>query len=242
MPIDSTQVGPNQRQIMTIGDPITSSNLGSVLPIANGTSTSGLFAPLTQGATLLKNAGNTFDSARSTPGITGVQAVSTEGLKTTYSVGSITFTPAATATDIWTLFGSSTTTVRLLRLEISGIATAAATVEIQLIKRTTADTAGTSASLTPVSHDKNNAAATATVNLYSANPTLGTGAGNVRGGKLNLGAAGAAGLLVWDFGTRNSQGVVLRGVAEGLCLNWNGAAVPSGTLLCISAEFVEDLS
>jgi hypothetical protein len=57
-----------------------------------------------------------------------------------------------------------------------------------------------------------------------------------------LGAAGAAGEVVWDFTLRNSKALVLRGTSEGIAINWNGAAVPSGTSLTIEIEWVEDAS
>jgi hypothetical protein len=78
------------------------------------------------------------------------------------------------------------------------------------------------------------------VNYYTANPSaLGTGA-LIRAQKFNLGAAGAAGSVVWDFSTRNSRGVVLRGATHQLVLNWGGAAVPAGTALDIDVEWSEE--
>ena len=57
---------------------------------------------------------------------------------------------------------------------------------------------------------------------------------------LNLGAAGAAGSIVWDFTNRNEKAIVLRGVARNLSLNWGGAAVPSGTVCSIDISFSEE--
>jgi hypothetical protein len=174
-------------------------------------------------------------------GTTGVPAVSTESSKATYSAGILGFTPVATLTDFFQITGSATKTVRVLRISISGFATAAITEDVQLLKRSTASTGGTPTPATIVPHDSNDAAGTAVVNSFAANPSpLGTLTGMVRAAKLNLGATGAAGVITWDFTTRNSKGLVLRGVAQQLALNWNGAAVPAGTLLDIDVEFSEE--
>lgn len=240
MPIDSKAVGSNERYINIIGDPTTASNLASVLSVADSQSLTGLFAQLVNAVPKLLNAGGTYDRQRATAGATGVAAVNTEGTKATYSTSSLGVTLAATATDFWTLVGSGTKTIRLTRIAVSGIATSATTVEVQLIKRTSANSAGTATQPGIMQHDSNDAAPTAVANLYSANPTTGTSGGAGRGQKLNLGATGAAGQIVWDFTTRNSEGLVLRGTAQLAALNFNGAAVPSGTNLAIEAEWTEE--
>ena len=241
MPIDSVKVGSNERQIVVVGDPAAASNQQAVQQLTDGMSLVGLSAGLNGAVHLLINPSGLADRMRSAPGATGIAAVNTEGTKTTYSVGLGGFTPAATATDFLSIVGSGTKTVRVTRISISGIATAAATVEIQLIKRSSANTGGTSSAATVVPHDSNDAGATAAVNSYSANPTgLGTTVGTVRAAKLNLGAAGAAGVVEWNFTTRNSKGLVLRGAAQSLNLNWGGAAVPAGTSLTIDVEFTEE--
>jgi hypothetical protein len=242
MSIDSLSVGSNQRQINIVGDPNTASNYTAVLALADALSLAGKFGLITGGVHLVQNAGGTFDIARAAPGVTGIPSVSTEGTKATFSYGLIGFTPVATPTDFLTITGSGTKTIRVTRVEIHGISTSGASVDLQLLRRTTANSGGTSTNPAAVLNDTNNAAATATLTLYTANPTTGTSAGSIRSGKLNLGVAGVGGSLVWDFGTRNSQGVVLRGTTQSLCINWSGAAVPAGTVLAISIEWVEDAS
>ncbi len=240
MPVATKTVGSADDFIMLLGDPSAASQIQSVPGVADTQNFAALYAALVQNLPMLLNQSGTFDRARSAIGTTGVPAVNTEGAKATYSVGVAAFTPVATATDFWTLVGSATKTGRLLRLTISGIATAAISQDIQLIKRTTANSGGTSAQPTIGQHDSNDAAPTCVVNTYSVNPTTGTSGGVVRSAKLNLGAAGAAGKIEWDFTTRNSKGLVLRGIAQAYCLSWGGAAIPSGTLLCVDAEFSEE--
>jgi hypothetical protein len=241
MSIGSKAVGSSEIPIFLLSDPLTASQLASVLAIADSLNLAGTFAVMAGAAPLLLNAGGTYDRQRSTVGATGVAAANTEGSKTTYSVGVVAFTPVATPTDFWQVIGSATKTVRVLRITISGIATSATSVDIQLIKRSTASTGGTPTSLTVAPHDSNDAAVTAAVKTFAANPSpLGTSVGVVRAQKLNLGATGAAGVITWDFTTRNGKGIVLRGVAEQLAMNWNGAAVPAGTLLAIDVELSEE--
>ncbi len=223
-------IDPSTGNIVNIGQLQNqdANNLGSLQALL------GTYVPL-----LLDAAGN-FDRQKAAAGATGVPSVNTEGTRQTYSVGTVAFTPPATATDFFQIIGSGSKLVRVLRVQISGIATSAISVDIQAIKRTTANTGGTVSPLTIGLHDSTNGAVTAVVNTYSvlASP-LGTGA-TIRAKKLNLGATGAAGDIVWDFTTRNGQGLVLRGVAQSLNLNWNGAAIPSGTLLDIDVEWTEE--
>ncbi len=240
MAIDSVRVGSAERQIVVVGDPLNSSNQQSVQAVADGMSLAGTYAAIEGAIHLLINPSGLADRMRSAAGTTGVAAVNSEGTKSTYSAGVVGFTPAATPTDFFNITGSGTKTVRVTRITISGIATAAATVEIQLIKRSSANSGGTPTAAAIVPHDGNDASATAVVNSYGANPTTGTVVGTLRAEKLNLGAAGAAGRIAWDFTTRNSKGLVLRGTAQSLNLNWGGAAVPAGTSLAIDVEFTEE--
>jgi hypothetical protein len=240
MPLGTQTVGANQDLTVVIADPFAASSLGSVLAVANATNLTGLYAQLQQSVNLLKNAGGTFDNQIAAPGATGIPSINTEGTKATYSAATGGFTPATTATDFLTIVGSSSKTVRVTRISIWGFATTAISEEILLIVRTTANSSGTATQPTIAQHDQNDAAPTAVVNLYSANPTTGSSGGVLRQAKLNCGVTGSAGQLVWDFSTRNTKTIVLRGVAQTLCLNYNGAAVPSGMKLSIEVEWTEE--
>ncbi len=241
MAIDTVTVGANQRVVNVLGDPSNASQMQSILALSDAKNLASAYAALLAGVPWLLNQSGLFDQQRSAIGTTGIAAVSTESSKTTYSNGILAFTPAATPTDFWQIVGSATKIVRVTRISISGFATSAISVDVQLVKRTTASTGGTPTAPTIAVNDSNDAAATAVVNSFAANPSpLGTTGGVVAAAKLNLGATGAAGVITWDFTTRNSKALVLRGIAQSLNLNWNGAAVPSGTLLDISVEFTEE--
>jgi hypothetical protein len=239
--LNTPTVGGNAVLAALLSDPSAASNLASVLALADARNMSGLFALQVQGLNLLLNPSGNWDQQRSAVGTTGVPAVVTESTKATYSCAIGATTLAATATDFFTIVGSATKTVRVSRITISGIGTSAGTSEIYLYKRTTANSGGTATQPTIVQHDSNDAAPTAVVNTYSANPTLGTG-NALRAQRLaiQLTATGDVPAIVWDFSTRNSKGLVLRGIAQCLALNFNGAAVVGGTSLCIDCEFSEE--
>lgn len=242
---DALQVGNNVRPIYLLGDFATSNFIQSVGQFHNADGQnigSAFFSALVGSVSLLFDANGNWDRPRSAPGTIGIPSVNTEGTKITWSCCVTAFVPVANATDFLTITCSTTKTVRILRIQITGLATAAATEDILLIKRSAANTGGTTANQTLVAHDQNDALTNTTIVTYSVNPTgLGTALGTVRNAKLNLGAAGAAGSIIWDFTNRNGKGMVLRTTNSPLlALNWNGAAVPAGTSIDIEIEGTEE--
>jgi len=163
--------------------------------------------------------------------------------KTVYSAVTTNFTPPATPTDMVTLTGSASKTIKILALTLFTTQTAAGTNTFYIVKRSTANSAGTSTTPTIVPHDSNNAAATAVMRQYSANPTLGNSLGNIRGARITTPAA--AGLLdtsyIFDF-THSAfgQGIVLRGTGEVMALNFNGAALPAGLTVTAEITWLEE--
>lgn len=161
----------------------------------------------------------------------------------TYSAAITGLAVAAAATDFWTITGSASKTVRLKRIQFSGVATAAAAVSFQLIKRSTADTGGTSTAPTVTSFDSNNAAGTATVNAYTVTPTgIGTLVGIIKALRATMTtAAGAIPQVpvIINFSDNDEQGLVLRGTAQQLALNLNGATV-AGLTLDIDVTWTEE--
>lgn len=156
-----------------------------------------------------------------------------------YSAAVSGLVPAAAATDIFTVTGSSTKDVGVLRIVISGSATSATIQDFLLIKRSTADSGGTSTTPTIVANDSADAAATAVVRAYTANPTTGTTAGNVKAVKSAVPSATTpaftAATVVFDYA---AQPVVLHGTSEVLAVNLNGATITGGSL-DVYVELVE---
>lgn len=164
-----------------------------------------------------------------------------DGLKATYAASVTALAPVASATDIFTITGSTTKIVRITRLRISGIkTTAGADVDIQLIKRSTANTAGTSTTPTIIPYDSTSNAATAVINAYTANPTVGTAVGTLAVDSLWVALTTAqTGILEHNFGNRPAQAIVLRSNAEVLAVNLNGVTVGGGAF-DIWCEFSEE--
>lgn len=165
-----------------------------------------------------------------------------DGFRASYSACATSFTPAATPTDVFTLTGSASKTVRLLKVTIGATQTTAAVRDVVLLKRSAANTGGTSAAATAVSHDSTNAAATATALSYTVNPAgLGALVGNLRVQKLAIPVTGASTLtpLEWDFGTTADQSVTLRGTAQVASVNLNSVS-SAGNLFDICMEWTEE--
>jgi hypothetical protein len=167
-----------------------------------------------------------------------------DGLKATYSATSaIGFASATAATDIFTITGSATKTIRILRVGFSAQVTTAGVVNILLIKKSAANSGGTSAAATAVPHDSSDAAATATVLNYTANPTtLGAAVGTVRAARMFIPTSGtdiADFVNEWDFGYLPEKCVVLRGTTQVLSINLNATTVAGGTWTCY-VEWTEE--
>ena len=171
--------------------------------------------------------------------------VPVDGYKASYSAAINGLVTVASATDIFTLTGSATKTIRILHVEVSGIATTAIDTTVRTLVRTTADTGGTSTAPVAVPHDQTNAAATAAVAAYTANPTVNDGTNRIiRAEKVlfNLVAPAAgseSGRLMLDFGVRPSQAIVLRGVAQQFAINLAGVTI-AGPSVDISIEWTEE--
>lgn len=167
---------------------------------------------------------------------------STEGQKATYSAAKVALATVTSATDVFTLTGSASKTIRVTQVRISGtIDTAAQYVNVALNIHSSANTAGTSSAVTAIPHDSADAAATGTVLSYTGNPTIGTSLGAVRAARYfaPLSATAAPTTeLVFDFTTRNARGIVLRGTAQQLAINL-GTTANSG-VFDISIEWTEE--
>lgn len=164
--------------------------------------------------------------------------------KQVYSANINNLTPPATPTDMVTITGSATATVKVLAMELMATTTAAGTQTFFIVKRSTANTVGTSTSPTNVPHDSNDAASTAVVRSYTANPTPGVTVGTVDAKKIFTPAVSSVTtpyLTIFDF-TRDGldQGIVLRGTSQVLALNFAGAALPAGLNLTVNIVWVEE--
>lgn len=150
----------------------------------------------------------------------------------TYSASITGLLSVATATDIFTIRGSASKTVNVLKIMISATRSTTGFNDILLVKRSTANTGGTSTNPTAVPHDSADAAATAVVDAYTANPTVGTLVGQMKSQKAFLNTAagsGAGSVIQMQDGVGNGEPIaVLRGVAQSVSINLNGVTITSG--------------
>lgn len=164
--------------------------------------------------------------------------VTLEGGKPTYSVAFDDLAAANSCTDLVRISGSATKTVFVQEIRLSATATAAKTLDVRLMRRSTANADGTSSAPTVIKHDADTAAGTAVVLIYTANPTVGTGTGIFRSRRYTIAAvdavctyaetgAGTGALhpeeIVFDLrGFNGGQGFRLEGVAQGLTVELDG--------------------
>jgi hypothetical protein len=168
-----------------------------------------------------------------------VNAIQTEGKEATYSIAVTGLVVASTPTDIFTISGSATKTIKITRIAFTASQTTAAQRDVVVLKRSTLNTLGNSTLLVPVAHDSTSSASTAVVRSYTANPTVGTLVGNIRSRKVYVGTTtGNSDEMVIDYGVRPSQAVYLRGVNEVLSINLN-SITSTGNLINISIEYTE---
>ena len=162
----------------------------------------------------------------------------------TYRAVSSAFTPGATPQDVFTITGNATTNVYVTKMGLSSLQTTAGLNAWFLAKRSTANAAGTSASVAAVPKQTGIPAAAATVLQYTANPTTaGTLIGNVWGGFVSSAAPATAGVgsvgLELDFESMYGQPIALFSASEVLAFNFNGAALPTGLSVLAWIEWFE---
>src|SRR5712672_1275951 len=220
--------------------------------LKNGALLATLAAGITSYTDSVGAAGATYTSLTSQP-IAPVPVASfpLDGGKWTYSAAKVGLVPAASATYIFTITGSASKIIRVTHIEIWATTTAAtaAALDVLLLKRNAANTGGTSTgSPTPVPHDINAPAVSATVLAYTANPTLGGLQGTaIRNSKLfqTLATYTATDFpapvpLIWDFGNRPGSGIILRGITDVLAVNLNGVTATATASFDISVEWTEE--
>lgn len=170
--------------------------------------------------------------------------------KSTYSASG-TFTPPATPTDLITIYGSASKTVRVRSFIIVTTNTAAGSQQFLLVKRSAVNTGGTFVAATAVAFDSTNAGATATIGHYTANAaSLGTAVGTMHTMRVAspLAVPGSFGGVRENAGIdmmmarpdQLMQEIVLSGTGQGLCINFNGAALVAGQTHAYTVVWTEE--
>lgn len=185
--------------------------------------------------------------------------VDTEGNRPTYRYCVSSFTLVATPTAFLVIQGAGSqaasangaaapVVVRVKRIKIVGIATAAGNMPFQAFRRSSAGTLGSAVltALVPSSHDITDPPALATVSTVgTANyTTLGTSKGQVHADRIGFSASGSGAVgspLILDFCTRDDKALILRGTSDFLTLEGAGGAIPAGGVIDIEVETEEDI-
>ena len=173
------------------------------------------------------------------------QVADNEPLRATYGYNINGYAITATnPTDVVTISNpvSSTKIVKLRQLVISALASSTITLGIQIVRRLSLNTGGTSTTPAWNPLDTQNDAPTSVLNFYTVNPTL-TDATNrpIDGGRL-VATAGSGNNLdreFWQFGWLNDQPPIIR-PGELIALNLAGAVLQAGTSLDVSIRVSEE--
>lgn len=151
------------------------------------------------------------------------------------------FTAAATPTDVFTITGSASKTVKVLSFSYSATKTANGFGNVILIRRSAANTGGTSATPTIAKLDSTNATATAVVRNYTANPSaLGATAGSIFSTRFFYsGLSVLADRLLLNFDSGTVQPITLRGTSELLAINLDAVTI-AGNSISASIKWSEE--
>jgi hypothetical protein len=179
-------------------------------------------------------------------GIGGVNSVPQLGVAcnqepavATYAATGVGIAPASSATDLACLQGAANIVIRVQRIRVSGTAGTQIVVPVLLMKRASLDTGGTPATSTalPVAYamDSANVAAKATLNAWTANPTIVDATPGIVGSadlilaKTDGTNGAAAPYTLFDFDAAEyMQKPALRTAAQAICVNLNATSPSSG--------------
>lgn len=234
--LNATVTGTITANLGTGGTGATS--IGKAEDAASASGDTGIFALGVRRDTPIASASATGDYQEITTNKWG--AVNTQNIfrsaKTFSATANITIGTAAT--DTFVLPGNATNTVYVTKIIISGMATAASAGLIQLIRRSTALTGGTSSNMSVVGHDTTDTGISVPIS-YTINPTGGGSVvGTLRVQWLGYGSTTAIpSPIIWEFGDKGKE-ILLSGVAQNISINLN-STTPAGGNLSVTFEWVE---
>lgn len=162
--------------------------------------------------------------------------------------GNSQFTCDSTATDIFVLAGVASKTIKVEKIKFSSVATGAASGRVQVLRRSTADTAGTAVA-SGIGYASKDDQAAGTPNAvaapqhYTAHPTaLGTAAGVIHSQQYQQVAVnGAVQSVELNFRTAGSgKALRLSGTTDILALNVAAALGGAGNIWDVTVEWTEE--
>lgn len=169
------------------------------------------------------------------------------GMKIGYSASTALKTATAAGTAPFaSIYGSSTKTIRVHRIIVSGTcATAAVYGDVIVSKTSDTISGGTATSLTKVPKDSSSGASTATnVKYYTVLPTAGTLVGAIASQQVFLPITGTPAVdvkpVIFDWTAQGmNEAPVLRGVTQGLELSF-GTTTTNAPTLTVTFEWSEE--
>lgn len=165
--------------------------------------------------------------------------------KATYSAVFIGLAPAASTTDLLCIAGSSSKTIRVQSIRMSGSAGTTLSLPVTVLRRASLDTGGTAATTTanPANtiskRDTTQAAATATLISYTANPTVNDSSPTyIDSAQLAVSLttmATVGNIVTFDWSRDNTNLLLAPTIRNGqttqqICVNLNATSLSSGLL------------
>jgi hypothetical protein len=155
----------------------------------------------------------------------------------TYAATAVALVPASAATDVACITGSATKVIRVLSIRVSGAGTLQS-IPVLITKHASVNTGGTAATGTalpvPYKTDSNDVAPSATTISWTANPTIADASpGIIDGAIVTFQPATAVGGTPFQLSFLThiyNEPTTLRGVAQQVCVNLNGATIVAGSL------------
>jgi len=152
----------------------------------------------------------------------------TDNKEAVYCGSTGVFTTTTSATDIFNFKGSSTKTIYIRKIVWrQATFSSTGTIQVYLLKRSTANSGGTSSAITAIPLDSNFSSATASGVYYTANPTTGTSLGTISHCVFRLELI--SGGVIWPGtthmlfdSTKGGSPIVLRGTSESVSVNFSG--------------------
>lgn len=171
-----------------------------------------------------------------------IAAADNEPERATFGCGALGITPAATPTDFITITGAAGKIIRVKSILLSGFAGTTGSLPFNLIRRSAANTGGTSTAVTGYAHDTSDGSPSATIKYYTANPSgLGTTVGTIHAGRLAIASSPASiDRAAYQYSWQNDKAIILRSASDILAISFGGATVPSGGAIDFDLLWTEE--
>lgn len=160
-------------------------------------------------------------------------------IQLTYSASFTGAITATSATDVFTMSGVTGKKIRIKSFYISGEQTNSSVVRVNFIKRSSLNTAGTSTTQTNVAHSSDQAASSAVVKAYTANPTLGTAVGTFQTQLIRINLVGSTPSPIQFIPTESLKDYTLLSASEVFAVNFNSATL-TGNNVSINITWTEE--